>query len=152
MEHCLPLSPKVVMAPAYTAPQSIERSSAAQFVVVSGLGSANVRETTTAFGAAACSDAFRKRSRYSCDAPSPILDRANASYVDGSQPSRNSAASAQANWIGVAGGPGSTGAVPNIKAAAYGLDRLGWLAQPRRRRWRMRRPNSSGSDAANGAA
>src|SRR5580704_17697196 len=113
------------MAPAYTTPHSIERSSAAKFVVISGPGSANVRETTTAFGAAACSTAFRKRRRYSCDTPSPILDRANASYVDGGQPSRNSAASAQTNRIGVAGSPGSTAAVPNIKAAAYGLDRLG---------------------------
>src|SRR5580692_1657739 len=131
MEHCLPPSSKVAMAPTVTTPQSIERSSAAQFVVVSIPGSANVRETTTAFGADACSTAFRKRRRYSRDAPSPILERANASYVDGGQLSRNSAASAQTNWIGVADGPGSTGAVPNIKAAAYGLDRFGWLAQPR---------------------
>jgi hypothetical protein len=109
------------MTPTFTTPQSIERSSAAQFVLVSGPGSAKVRETTTAFGADACLTAFRKRRRYSCDAPSPILERANASYVDGGQLSRNSAASAQTNWIGVADGPGSTGAptrgVPTSYAA-----------------------------------
>jgi hypothetical protein len=60
MEHDLPLSMRFTS----TTPQSYERSWVAQLAIVLSLGSAKVRGTTTAPGAAACPIAARNRRRW----------------------------------------------------------------------------------------
>src|SRR5215472_1912165 len=152
MEHGASPLPNVDTGRTSTTPQSIDRSNAAQFSAVSETGSAKVRETTIASGVAACWIADRRRCKYLGGAPSPILESANASNDERGALSRKSAASAQTNWIGVTGGSGSVSGCPNSRAAAYGLDRFGWLAQQRRSRRRTCLPNSRGNDATNGPA